>query len=157
LGSIANVLPIFEVLRSLLDKERNVKGKKSDTLVRKASQAGWEKLDKYSVLTDKSPIYVVATILDPRLKLEYFQKVCNWSTERVREVREVVEDFYHEHYRTWGGGNHHALLQAQNNGAFPTFGFAHLNPPVETSRARDELEVYLEWSRIGANRCPWKW
>ena len=49
------------------------KSRPSDAPYRRALDASWGKLCKYYKLTDKSPVYVVTGMLDPRMKYQYFE------------------------------------------------------------------------------------
>ena len=37
--------------------------------------ASWAKIDKYYNLTEETPVYTVAVVLNPLFKWEYFEKV----------------------------------------------------------------------------------
>ena len=51
-------------------KEKSLTGVK-DALFRIAVKHSWE------TLTDKSPVYILSLVLDPRMKYAYFER--NWS------------------------------------------------------------------------------
>ena len=73
-GSVGSILWGFEMLLGLLENERQ-KSRPSDAPFQKALDASWAKLNKYYKLTDKSPVHIVATILDPRMKFKYFERM----------------------------------------------------------------------------------
>jgi hypothetical protein len=59
----------------------------------------WIKWDEYYGLSDKSPVYVVAVVLDPRLKLQYIEK--RWRDrpewiELAKEKLRTILNRYHE-------------------------------------------------------------
>ena len=63
------------MLLELLENEKK-KSRPLEPPFRVALEAAWKKLDKYYNLTDKSTVYVIATMLDPRMKYKYFER--NW-------------------------------------------------------------------------------
>ena len=56
----------------------------------------WKKLDEYYQLSNKSLIYVIAVILDPRLKLRYLER--KWRTRRdwITMARDRFQQMYHQ-------------------------------------------------------------
>ena len=57
----------------------------------------WAKLDKYYQRTDDTAAYRVALILDPRIKMKYFER--NWATKQewIIEAEEKMRQIYHEY------------------------------------------------------------
>jgi hypothetical protein len=64
-GSIADVLPAFNVLLAHLEKERRCFEKSRDKRLFEGINAAWRKLNKYYTLMDLAPVYVVAVVCDP--------------------------------------------------------------------------------------------
>src|SRR5438046_7727053 len=54
----------------------------------------WGLMNKYYSLTDKSRAYVVATVLDPRQKYEYFYR--NWNKKFWPGMKAKMESMYDE-------------------------------------------------------------
>ena len=77
-----STLPYFSVLMGRLEKlissERNA-------TIKKACNEAWLLLRKYYTRTDSHSVYAIATILDPRMKLEGF-KVQGWKKEDIEYV-----------------------------------------------------------------------
>ena len=74
-GSVNSILWGMDMLLELLEKEKK-KSRPSEAPFRAVLEAAWKKLDKYYNLTDKSTVYVIATMLDPCMKYKYFER--NW-------------------------------------------------------------------------------
>jgi hypothetical protein len=72
-GSVGSVLWGFDILLEKLEKERK-KSRPSDAPYQRVLDASWAKLCKYYKLTDESLVYVVAGMLDPRMKYQYFER-----------------------------------------------------------------------------------
>lgn len=53
-----------------------------DNFFKTAIDTSWNVLKKYYNLTDESPAYVAAVVMDPRRKWGYFEK--NWNTPTMR-------------------------------------------------------------------------
>ena len=81
--TIQTVIPIYDKLITMLEfKEKD----NTSDLVKKAATAGKNKLQKYY---DKTTNYHdIATVLDPRLKLEFFKRK-NFKREYVSSVNET--------------------------------------------------------------------
>ena len=96
-GAIFDVLPAMDMLLNTLeDAKLAYKAQKSHFA--SCINLAWTKLDEYYNLSDNSPIYVVAVMLDPRLKLQYIES--RWSThpEWIEIAQEKVRTMFN-HYR----------------------------------------------------------
>jgi hAT family C-terminal dimerisation region len=82
-GSVGSVLWGFDILLEKLEKERK-KSRPSDAPYQRALDASWAKLCKYYKLTDESLVYVVAGMLDPRMKYQYFER--RWESDWLAGV-----------------------------------------------------------------------
>jgi len=71
-GAIFDVLPAFDFLLQHLE-DAKMKFTYSPPLTSCINLA-WKKLDNYYRRSDQSPVYVLAVLLDPRMKLQYFQR-----------------------------------------------------------------------------------
>ena len=76
-GALFNVLPAFDKILSSLEeaKKKHVENSYFATCINLA----WSKMDDYDQKTDISKVYLVASILDPRVKMRYFEK--SWKKE----------------------------------------------------------------------------
>jgi hypothetical protein len=67
-GAILDVLPAVDVI---LERLEDAKRKLTDynSLLATCINMAWAKLNHYYTQTDKSPVYMVAVLLDPRMKM----------------------------------------------------------------------------------------
>lgn len=88
-GALFNVLPAYEHLLSKLEqaKSKYIRDSWFGTCINLA----WSKINKYYKKTDVSSTYLVATVLDPRVKLRYFES--NWPQEWLVGVHEKLEAY----------------------------------------------------------------
>ncbi|OXV05306.1 hypothetical protein Egran_06926, partial [Elaphomyces granulatus] len=54
--------------------------------------SGWAKMDKYYTLTDESPAYLAAIILNPNFKWQYIQS--NWKPDWLPRARTMMAEFW---------------------------------------------------------------
>jgi Domain of unknown function (DUF4413) len=87
-GALFNVPPAYNHILSKLEdaKKRHTDNSRLGTCINLA----WKKLDKYYNETDVSDVYFVAAVLDPRVKLHYFEQDWEWLTS----VREKIRALY---------------------------------------------------------------
>jgi hypothetical protein len=57
--------------------------------------SGWAKMEKYYNITDESPAYIAAIILDPNTKWKYIEN--NWKREWYKEARNMIESLWKEY------------------------------------------------------------
>ena len=62
-------------------------------------QAGWDKLEKYYNKTEESCAYVVAVILVPIHKWEFFEKGVIWREDWLRDAQMVVQRVWEDEYK----------------------------------------------------------
>ncbi|CAI2184205.1 19996_t:CDS:2, partial [Funneliformis geosporum] len=88
--TLSSSIPIYNVLLDHLEKLLDVKSNNycHYSEIRTAVKKGYEKLKKYYIKTDKSYVYPVATILDPRIKLKYYQTQ-EWEQEYINAALET--------------------------------------------------------------------
>jgi hypothetical protein len=140
-GSLSTVLPGMDMLLSHLEKAKK-ESTPASTAFRSAIEAAWVKLDHYNGLTDSTPVYAVAVVLDPRMKLEYFKR--NWKPEWVTDLkpklRRMYEGYRQENIETdvnpmMDGGNGASVDDSKIDISAWCFG--------ADPNARDDLEEYL--------------
>lgn len=68
---------------------------------------GWFVLNKYYALTDETPVYAAALLLDPSKRLKYIQR--NWKASWIDRVVEHARTFWVENYKATGSGGDSAL------------------------------------------------
>ena len=72
-GRTATIERILPAMDFLLEKFEDGKALyKENPFIGPCINSGWEKLDKYYNLTDRSPVYIAAMVLCPAIKWGYF-------------------------------------------------------------------------------------
>ena len=91
-GALFNVLPAFDYILSKLEaaKQTYAKNTRLSTVVNMA----WLKMDEYFQKSDLSKVYFVAAVLDPRVKMKYFEK--SWERKWLIGLKEKLYDFMDE-------------------------------------------------------------
>lgn len=73
----------------------------TDTFLSIGLNNAWKKLDKYYLLTDKSPAYVLAVVLNPQYKWKYFEKMWalhpDWIVTAKTKVQTLWDDYKSRH------------------------------------------------------------
>lgn len=91
-GALADVLPGFDYLLDHLERSKAVlEGRGEFPSLRICVNLAWKKLDEYYKLTDDSAVYLVATILDPRLKMAYFEHAWADNTGFARQSNACID------------------------------------------------------------------
>jgi hypothetical protein len=54
--------------------------------------SGWAKMEKYYTLTDDSPAYLAAIVLNPNFKWQYIQS--NWKPDWLPKAKTMMEEFW---------------------------------------------------------------
>jgi hypothetical protein len=93
-GSIASTLWAFDILLESLEKAKE-RIKSTENTFRKAIERAWSLLDKYYHLTDQSTVHIFAMMLDPWMKLEYFER--KWPREWVDDAKVKIHQFYNQY------------------------------------------------------------
>ena len=65
----------------------------SDTPLGKGIDEAWVILDKYYDLTDCCPVYIVAIVLDPQMKFQYFERKWESRPSWIGMAKEVLFEF----------------------------------------------------------------
>lgn len=64
--------------------------------------ASWNKIEKYYILVDSSPVYYAAIMLNPTRKMQWFRQ--NWATEAklpwIAIVKEKVKGIWRSQYKS---------------------------------------------------------
>lgn len=95
MGSVASSLWGYDYLMAQLERWEE-KSPRGETGFRAAVNLSWDLLKKYYKETDKAPIYVAGMVLDPRQKMEYFER--NWCSDWVSSAKERLRSIYNEYY-----------------------------------------------------------
>lgn len=102
-GAVFDVLPAMDMVLSMLE-DAKLAYQADKSPFASCINLAWMKLDEYYDLSDKSPVYIVAVILDPRLKLQYIEN--RWSTrpEWIEAAQRKVRTMFN-HYRDESGSS----------------------------------------------------
>jgi len=92
-GALFNVLPAYASLLASLEQAKKKHAKFTNLAT--SINLAWSKLDEYYQNTDDSKVYFVASVLDPRVKLRYFEKTWkkSWLTGARAKLDKYVEEF----------------------------------------------------------------
>lgn len=94
MGSVASSLWGYDYLMAQLERWEE-KSPRGETGFRAAVNLSWDLLKKYYRETDKAPIYIAGMVLDPRQKMEYFER--NWDPEWLGPAKERLRSIYNEY------------------------------------------------------------
>ncbi|PKB96103.1 hypothetical protein RhiirA5_258208, partial [Rhizophagus irregularis] len=92
---LSSVVPLYNYLIDELEDYCESHDSSSDIVI--ATKAGIEKLERYYAKTDDTNMYTVATVLDPRLKLGYYEDH-KWKQNFINFAKETVLDIYNTKY-----------------------------------------------------------
>jgi hypothetical protein len=95
-GSIVSVLLSMDMLLSRLESIK-ANATTTSSIFYSTVDMAWSKLNKYYTLTDRSPIYTVAIILHPCLKMRYFQRHWAEHPDWIENARQQMDQFYVEY------------------------------------------------------------
>jgi hypothetical protein len=93
-ASLIHTLPTMELLLGKLEKSKNTF--KNHPLAININNA-WIKFDKYYSRTEQSPVYVVAIVLDPRHKWDFFNLSAEWKPAWIQQAEQAVQDLWDEY------------------------------------------------------------
>jgi hAT family C-terminal dimerisation region len=159
-GAICDVLPAMDFLLQHLEEAKKKYVSTKSTLSTCINLA-WKKLDEYYTLTDSTPVYACAVILDPRLKLHYFQRRWREHPRWIAKAKGKIEVMYFKYQDEMKATQSDANLTPTSSGysdakvsALTTWKFEE-NVPLATSQ--DELEDYLTSPRERSTIVPTVW
>ena len=142
-GAIFNYLPAMDILLQGLEQVKKMYTSTKSPFASCINLA-WKKLDEYYKLSDKSPVYRIAVILDPRLKLQYFERKWRTHQDWIKLAREKFCEMYREYCDrltttpTFERGI--PIVQSPHITALMSWKFEANGPSNNT----DEMEEYLE-------------
>ncbi|CAG8704200.1 1210_t:CDS:2, partial [Ambispora leptoticha] len=88
---LSSVIPIYNYLIDGLETYCDKFDSPNDIVT--AVKAGLKKLETYYTKTDNTTIYTIATVLDPRFKLDYYIDN-NWKQNFIHYAKKTVLDVY---------------------------------------------------------------
>ncbi len=68
---------------------------KGDKTMAAMYNSGWAKMEKYYNLTEESPAYIAALVLDPNSKWKYVES--NWRPEWVKDAKRIMDTLWEEY------------------------------------------------------------
>jgi hypothetical protein len=95
-GAIFDVLPAMDLLLKRLEDAKE-KYTSTKSALATCVNLAWKKLDEYYTLTDKSPVYMVAVVLDPRMKMAYFQRKWRTHSDWIDTARMRFNEMFNEY------------------------------------------------------------
>ena len=152
-GALCNVLPAFDSLLLKLETAKKKYLKTDNTNFATSVNLAWKKMDEYYDKSDDSKVYFVASILDPRIKLRYFEK--NWPAHWLVDSQTKLDAYLKEFTTAMGittinpGGTESSDDSGDDSqNTETTFGnWRELDPD------EDALAVETEWQRyLGTGR-----
>ncbi|CAB4414418.1 unnamed protein product [Rhizophagus irregularis] len=148
--TLSSSIPVYNVLLDHLEKllDTNDRNFCPNLEVRNALRKGYEKLKVYYAKTDDSYVYPIATILDPRVKLKYYQQQ-DWEQEYIDAARKIVTDTYNKNYKNNLCPNFVDESEDQND-FFSIFN-------LDNNHDEDELEEYLRKPVVAFKTDPLQW
>jgi hAT family C-terminal dimerisation region len=97
-ATLKGTLPAMDlILKAYEDRKIEFEG---DKVMEAMVNAGWRKMDKYYRLTDKTPAYVAAVVLNPSLKWDYIN--AEWLVSEVTDAKKAMKEFWEDHYKPTG-------------------------------------------------------
>ena len=147
-GSLWECLPVMEYL--LTDLEAQVPAYDIQTPLQAVVNNAWNKLHTYYNLTDRSPYYIAAMVLQPHYKWNYFQVTWRSKPTWISQAKERVEELWRDHLY-----KEQAKEQAVFNPPSPLSGLAEqdterfdpirdflLKAKLQNSQQQDEYKSY---------------
>ena len=88
-STLDTVLPIMDFVLEQFEnfKERH----RNHPILAPIFNSGWNKMEKYYRLTNDTPAYVAAIVLNPNFKWQYIQ--ANWNEVWIQNAKPMMEDF----------------------------------------------------------------
>ncbi|CAG8742668.1 16767_t:CDS:2 [Cetraspora pellucida] len=94
---LASIISIYNYLIDKLTKHCNNSNYSHEIIT--AINAGLIKLELYYSRTNNMAIYIIATVLDLRLKLDYYEEN-NWSKDFINSIKATILQIYKNNYES---------------------------------------------------------
>lgn len=95
-ATIERVLPTMDFLLEQFEQGKILYH--DDPFMGPCCNSGWQKLNKYYSLTDRSPVYIAALVLCPQNKWQYMED--NWLAEWITDAKTKVQEFWESEYKS---------------------------------------------------------
>ncbi|GET04628.1 putative AC9 transposase [Rhizophagus clarus] len=137
--TLSSSIPVYNVLLDHLEKLLDKQHKEHCSIpeIRTAIAKGYKKLKTYYAKTDESCVYPVATILDLRMKLKYYQQQ-QWEQEYIDAALDVIRNVYNDYCQVNSLAINDSSIQEHDQNNF--FGMFEIS---NDSSKENELEEYL--------------
>ncbi len=99
-GTLEHVLPSMDFLLQHFEDAKAAAINDDDPVMVACIETGWAKLNRYYNLTDRSPVYVAAIVLNPKWKFEYFTGI--WTPDWIKDAKWKLRAFWEECYQSRG-------------------------------------------------------
>jgi len=158
-GAIFDVLPAMDMLLKRLE-DAKIEFTTSKSAFATCVNLAWKKLDEYYTLTDKSPVYMVAVLLDPRMKLAYFQH--HWKTrpswiDMARTRFEEMFNGYRKEMIDMENDSMHIPLVRRSPRKLTALMSWKFEGNVPLKEGHSELDDYLNLGTESDEIVPRKW
>jgi hypothetical protein len=97
-ATLEHVLPSIDFLLQHFEDAKTTAIKDNDPIIVACIETGWAKLNHYYNLTDRSPVYIAAFVLNPKWKFEYFTGI--WTPGWVEDAKQQLRGFWQERYQS---------------------------------------------------------
>ncbi|PKC55036.1 hypothetical protein RhiirA1_354773, partial [Rhizophagus irregularis] len=136
---LSSAIPVYNYLIDELEEYCDNCDSSDDIVT--AVKAGIKKLETYYAKTDETTMYTVATILDPRLKLGYYEDH-KWKQTFIRFAKETVINIYNDKY---GPADENLNNDSDDNNKNNGF-FSHMFGKQKKVK-QNEVDLYLKAPR----------
>lgn len=92
-STLDHVLPAMDYILEQFEQMKDIY--KNDKTMASMVNSGWAKMEKYYNMTDESPAYVAAIVLDPNAKWQYIEN--NWHKSWQKTSRAMMEKLWKEY------------------------------------------------------------
>jgi hypothetical protein len=99
-ATLEHILPSMDFLLQHFEDNKVLAMNSQDNVMVSCIETGWAKLNHYYALTDRSPVYIAAIVLNPKWKFDYFMGI--WASEWVEEARRKLRAFWEDVYESKG-------------------------------------------------------
>jgi hAT family C-terminal dimerisation region len=158
-GAIFDILPSFDYL---LQHLKDAKKKFTDKLpIATSVNLAWLKLNEYYEKSDLTSVYVIATILDPRMKYGYFER--RWATHQ--DWIEIAKAKFEAAYVQYRENAVNSKLASPTTLTLPVTAMTDISAlkkwkfaqDVPLQQVVDELYIYTHSPVEASNIEPWQW
>jgi len=137
-ASVAAIIPVMDHIMNCLNQQTGMTYHPSLIAAMKLVS---KKMDRYYLLTNSLPVYRIAMVLHPGMKLEYF---CNhnWEAKWIEEAERLVRTKYVEQYEQQA--DEAPTMPSTNSITHHNSGFALFGDlSVTTAPHASEIQEYL--------------